>query len=213
MVPLLLCKYASTFSCCGPPQAVFLGRCAGLKIGNSVFLHCSGRVPLRPVSTQANVLFLLSPILLRPSSIQANSTWAKFYLGQLVLGARRVGPWGGGRAEGVGQQKRWGAERWRPDEWEEPKFRRKFRLFLLSLGSSRGIVVLVQGHGPLKVCIWASGVILCESRRPAGCRGFSLPAARRVLEMIVQVYARQYLSLLCAPASDRTVALFGSGRL
>ena len=35
-------------------------------------------------------------------------------------------------------------------------FRPKFRHVLLSLRSSRGIVVPVHSHGPLKVCVWAS---------------------------------------------------------
>ena len=40
-----------------------------------------------------------------------------------------------------------------------PLFRPKFRPFLLSLRSSRGIVVSVETLGPLKVCVWDASTI------------------------------------------------------
>ena len=75
-----------------------------------------------------------------------------------------MGPKGGG-PEG------WGPEGGGPKggRGERPKIpvfslsRPKFHLFLLSLGSSRGIVVSVQGHTPLKVCVWASWGSFCVS--------------------------------------------------
>ena len=48
-------------------------------------------------------------------------------------------------------------------------FRSKCRPFLLSLGSSRGIVVPVQGRGPLKLCVWAS--LGSFSEGPCGPKG------------------------------------------
>ena len=47
-----------------------------------------------------------------------------------------------------------------------PLSRTKFRSFLLSLGSSRGIVAACRGHGPPKLCVWASLGSFCVSPGP-----------------------------------------------
>ena len=160
----------------------------------------NGRVLLRPISAEGNVLFYLDQsrsgqVLLGP----INSTRAKFDLGHFlcvcvvcvmwvcyepVLCCVCVGwePKGGGpkgwRHRGVraqrgggpklrkrGGPKEWGA-RWRPEWWEAKKFALlftspiPFSLFFPLGRPSRGIAVADRGHGPPKVCLWASlGVI------------------------------------------------------
>ena len=43
-----------------------------------------------------------------------------------------------------------------------PSLAPNFDLFYFFLGSSRRIVVPVQGHGPLKLCVWASLGSFCQ---------------------------------------------------
>ena len=90
--------------------------------------------------------------------------------GEVGCSKGRCGVRRGGVFEG------WGPEGWGPRRVGGPKFRASFSLsrgnFILSFlseGSSRGIVAVVQGHGPPKMRV-SVGVILCEPRIQGGVR-------------------------------------------